>query len=78
MKYEMTDLKTKNTSASNTNLNEFLITPEKRIDYWSKLHRIAMAWQKAQSDKSLHDQAATILASMAPLEDLCGYPGPSL
>ena len=51
---------------------------EKRIDHWCRLHRSAAAWEKAQEDGSLRDQAAALLASMAPLEDLCGYPGPRL
>jgi arginine/lysine/ornithine decarboxylase len=65
--------------AANTGLTQYLSTAQARVDRWRGVHRIAksLAAGAAQSD-ALKAQAQQELAALAPLEDLCAYPGPAL
>jgi arginine decarboxylase len=46
---------------------------EERVERWRELHRAA----KSQATGS-SSQVAALLSQLAPLEELCGYPGPRL
>ena len=72
------------TSATTDNrvlgLNEFFAASEARVDRWRTLNRVARALVGTgprPADASGRDPKA-LLAELAPLEDLCGYPGPRL
>ena len=51
---------------------------EERVERWRELHRIARNMANAGQSDKLRKEAAGKLAELAPLEDLCGYPGPAL
>ena len=57
---------------------EYFSVPERRVDNWVRLNRLAGALQKRPDDATLHEEAAATLAAMQPLEELNGYPGPRL
>jgi arginine/lysine/ornithine decarboxylase len=61
-------------------LNEFFAASEARVDRWRTLNRIARALVGSgprAADAHGRDPKA-LLVELAPLEDLCGYPGPRL
>ena len=68
---------TAGTNANRTlSLNAFFAASEARVDRWRSLNRVARSLigtgvRPANDPKDL-------LAELAPLEDLCGYPGPRL
>ena len=66
--------------AGETSLSEFFSAAEARNDRWRKLNRIAKAFVAADSAaaEGLRKEAGAVLAVLAPLEELNGYPGPSL
>jgi arginine decarboxylase len=66
--------------AGETSLSEFFSAAEARSDRWRKLNRIAKALVGADSPtaQGLRKEAGAVLAELAPLEELNGYPGPSL
>ena len=59
-------------------VSAFFSASESREERWRELHRIAkgLAPNGGQADKL--KEAGALLAQLAPLEELCGYPGPSL
>ncbi len=62
------------------NLNQFFSAAEARVDRWRMLNRIARALTTASSPlvDRLRGEATAVLAELAPIEDLSGYPGPHL
>ena len=61
-------------------INEFFVASEARVDRWRTLNRVAKALAASggrPAGGSGPDPKA-LLAELAPLEDLCGYPGPRL
>src|SRR5687768_10218359 len=57
-------------------VRSFFSAAEERAERWRELHRVAKDMAASgQGDKA---QAKALLAGLAPFEDLCGYPGPSL
>src|SRR5215510_6772935 len=61
-------------------LNEFFAASEARVDRWRTLNRIArglVGTGPRAADAAGRDPKA-LLSELAPLEDLCGYPGPRL
>jgi arginine decarboxylase len=70
----------KTTPSSPTDLRDFFSASEARIDRWRTLNRVAKAL--AGGGVSPAGGHATdpkaLLAELAPLEELCGYPGPRL
>jgi arginine decarboxylase len=58
-------------------VRSFFSASEDRAEHWRELHRIAKALAAGGGDKE-RQEAKAQLAALAPLEDLCGYPGPSL
>jgi arginine decarboxylase len=67
-------------TAAPTDLRDFFSASEARIDRWRTLNRVAKAL--AGGGASLAGAPAgdpkALLAEMAPLEELCGYPGSRL
>jgi arginine decarboxylase len=61
-------------------LSNFFSAAEGRLDRWRTLHRIAknMVGVDEKDAEALRQEAQTLLADMAPIEDFCGYPGPRL
>src|SRR5215470_3513951 len=59
-------------TARSMELRDFFSAAEARIDRWRTLNRAAKAQAGAGADPK------ALLAELAPLEDLCGYPGPRL
>ena len=61
-------------------LNEFFTASEARVDRWRTLNRVAKALApsgpRTAGGPGMDPQA--LLAEIAPLEALCGYPGPGL
>jgi arginine decarboxylase len=57
----------------------FFSASEEREERWRELHRAAkaMAAGGPPADKA-RQEAAALLGQLAPLEELCGYPGPRL
>jgi arginine/lysine/ornithine decarboxylase len=72
------------TTATNDNrtlrLNEFYAASEARVDRWRTLNRVArtLAGTGRQPAVGLPHDPKELLAELAPLEELCGYPGPRL
>jgi len=58
-------------------LRDFFSAAEARIDRWRTLNRVAKALASPRPPAGTEDPKA-LLAELAPLEDLCGYPGPRL
>ncbi|HEU5178445.1 MAG TPA: decarboxylase, partial [Burkholderiales bacterium] len=60
-------------------VKSFFSASESREERWRELHRVAkgMAAGGAKAD-GLRQEAKALLAQLAPLEELCGYPGPAL
>src|SRR5689334_24125567 len=59
-------------------LNEFFAASEARVDRWRTLTRVAKSLSATGPypvDGVRHDPKE-VLAELAPLEELCGYPGP--
>ncbi len=59
-------------------LNEFFAASEARVDRWRTLNRVAKSLAATGPypvDGVRHDPKE-VLAELAPLEELCGYPGP--
>ncbi len=52
----------------------FFSASEAREERWRELHRAAKALAAGKGQ----GEAAALLAELAPLEELCGYPGPAL
>jgi len=64
-------------SARPLELRDFFSAAEARIDRWRTLNRVAKALASPRPPAGTEDPKA-LLAELAPLEDLCGYPGPRL
>jgi hypothetical protein len=66
-------------SAAGQGLHSYFSLAQARVDRWRSVHRAAraLAAGSAQSD-ALRAQAAEDLKALAPLEELCAYPGPRL
>jgi arginine decarboxylase len=58
-------------------VRSFFSAAEERADRWRELHRVAKALA-AGGGQADNQQAKALLNQLAPFEDLCGYPGPSL
>ena len=57
----------------------FFSASEERVERWRELHHIAKALASGASQtEKLRSEATAQLARLAPLEELCGYPGPRL
>ena len=67
-------------SARELGLSEFFAASEARVDRWRSLHRLAnaLAGSNPPQTDSLRTETADLLSAMAPIEDLCGFPGPRL
>jgi arginine decarboxylase len=62
-------------------INEFLSAADARVERWRALNRLAkalVAGQEAGAQERIGDDARAVLAELAPLEELNGYPGPHL
>jgi arginine decarboxylase len=61
-------------------LNEFFAASEARVDRWRTLNRIAkaLAGTGPRPVAGARPEPKELLAELAPLEELCGYPGPRL
>ena len=60
-------------------LSDFFSLADARVDRWRSLLRVArsLAGEVKGHEASLQ-QATALLAELAPLEELCAYPGPRL
>lgn len=67
-------------SEHEVDLRNFFAASEARVEQWRLLYRYAKALAAASGAamERLQSQAENLLQTMAPLEDLCGYPGPGL
>jgi arginine decarboxylase len=65
--------------AAAVGVGSFFSASEAREERWRELHRVAKALAAGggQADKP-RQEAQALLGELAPLEDLCGYPGPRL
>jgi arginine decarboxylase len=61
-------------------LNEFFAASEARVDRWRTLNRLAksLAGTRAYPAGAVRQEPKELLAELAPLEELCAYPGPRL
>ncbi len=59
-------------------LNEFFAASEARVDRWRTLNRVAKALAGTGGRPAGGQDPKALLAELAPLEELCGYPGPRL
>jgi len=61
-------------------LADFFSASEARVDRWRTLNRVAkaLAGTSPGPGAAAEQQPQLLLAELAPLEDLCGYPGPRL
>src|SRR5262245_8415048 len=64
-------------SAEVTGVASFFSASESREERWRALHRVAKGMTPA-GGKAEGAEAKKLLAELAPLEELCGYPGPKL
>jgi arginine decarboxylase len=58
-------------------VRSFFSAAEERAERWRELHRVAKQLA-AGGGQAENQQAKALLNQLAPFEDLCGYPGPSL
>ena len=66
-------------AASKAGLTHYLSLAQARIDRWRGVHRAARSLAAGPSNSdALRAQALAELNALAPLEDLCAYPGPWL
>jgi arginine/lysine/ornithine decarboxylase len=65
--------------ATSKKLTEYFSIAQGRVDRWRAVHRLArkLAAGSTASD-ALRTQALEELTALAPIEELCGYPGPRL
>jgi len=70
----------KQPSGERAGIAGFFSASQLRVDRWRTLHRVAkaLATGNGKDVEKLRKDAADELAALAPLEDLCGYPGPRL
>jgi arginine decarboxylase len=61
-----------------TGVRAYFSATEERVERWRELHRITRNLANGAAADKLRKEAAVKLAELAPLEDLCGYPGPAL
>jgi len=66
------------TTAHADGLRGFFSAAQLRVDRWRRLHHLAKTLAAAGTVEKLRREAAEELARLAPLEDLCAYPGPRL
>jgi arginine/lysine/ornithine decarboxylase len=63
-------------------LKDFFSAQEARTDRWRQLHAAARSWETAvdqgRRGEALPEEAARLLAEIAPLESYWAYPGPRL
>ena len=60
-------------------LTAYFSTAQARVDRWRSVHRLARALAAGSPEaESLRAQAHEELAGLAPIEELCAYPGPRL
>jgi len=73
-------MSTTSTSDRILGLNEFFAASEARVDRWRTLNRVAkaIAATGGRPGGGPGQDPQALLAELAPLEDLCGYPGPRL
>jgi arginine decarboxylase len=64
--------------ATGSGARSFFSASEQREQHWRELHRVTKALAAGGQDEKLSQQAAALLNELAPLEELCGYPGPAL
>src|SRR5688572_94155 len=68
-------------ATESTGARSFFAASEARVDRWRELHRVAKALAAESGSKApdkLRQEAMALLGQLGPLEELCGYPGPSL
>ncbi|HJT62404.1 MAG TPA: decarboxylase, partial [Burkholderiales bacterium] len=58
-------------------VRSFFSAAEERNERWRELHRVAKA-MAAGGGQAQNQEAKALLTQLAPFEDLCAYPGPSL
>ena len=56
----------------------FFSASESREERWRELHRAAKALAAGGQGDKAKQEAGALLKELAPLEELCGYPGPAL
>ena len=61
-----------------TGVRSYFSATEERVERWRELHRVARNMAKGGQSDKLRKEASAKLVELAPLEDLCGYPGPAL
>jgi arginine decarboxylase len=59
-------------------LNEFFAASEVWVDPWRTLNRVAKALAGTPGRPAGGQDPKVLLTELAPLEELCGYPGPRL
>jgi len=59
-------------------LNEFFAASEARVDRWRTLNRVARTLAASGGRPPGVPDPLPLLTELAPLEELCGYPGPRL
>ncbi|HUI99609.1 MAG TPA: hypothetical protein VLY46_05195, partial [Usitatibacter sp.] len=60
-------------------LSGYFSASQGRVDRWRSVHRLAKALAAGSSaSEALRNEALEELNSLAPLEELCAYPGPAL
>ena len=60
-------------------LSDFFSLADARVDRWRSLLRVARRSRaKSRVTRASSQQASALLAELAPLEELCAYPGPRL
>jgi arginine decarboxylase len=61
---------------------DFYFAAQARVDNWRQLlgatRTLALASGAREDAEALKQEAKTLLATLAPIEELCGYPGPRL
>jgi arginine/lysine/ornithine decarboxylase len=66
-------------STSRKQISSYFSASQGRVDRWRTVHRIAKALASGSgSTDALRAEATEELNAVAPIEDLCGYPGPAL
>ena len=64
---------------ASTSFSDHLSVPDARHDRWAQLGVVGLAWAAAsgrgENTERLRDEAARVLADLAPLEDYFAYPG---
>ena len=65
-------------SQARKGLSDYFSASHARVERWRTVHRLARSLAAGGKPDALRTELVEALQDLAPIEDLCGYPGPGL